>query len=79
MGSQTDSKKTWAGREWEAKQTLEKTWTNIKTFMLAEYANENKPNKITAKQLRANAIKEHAETIEELIANLTEAHTCQIE
>ncbi len=47
--------------------------------MSAEYAKENKQNKQTAKQLKANAIEEQAEATEELIANLTEAHTRQIE
>ena len=46
--------------------------------MSAEYAKENKQNKQTAKQLKANAIEEQAEATEELIANLTEAHTRQI-
>jgi hypothetical protein len=36
-------------------------------------------NKLTAKQLRANAIKVQADATEELIAILTETHTCQIE
>ena len=68
-----------AVREWEAKPTAIKTWANIKIFMSAEYAKENKQNKQTAKQLKANAIEEQAEATEELIANLTEAHTRQIE
>jgi hypothetical protein len=40
-----------------------------------EYAKENKQNKLTAKQLSANAIQEQAETTEELISTLMEAHT----
>ena len=68
-----------AVREWEAKPTAIKTWANIKIFMSAEYAKENKQNKQTAKQLKANAIEEQAEATEELIANLTEAHIRQIE
>ena len=68
-----------AVREWEAKPVATRTWANIKLFMLAEYAKENKQNKQTAKQLKANAIEEQAEATEELIANLTEAHTRQIE
>ncbi len=47
--------------------------------MSAEYAKENKQNKQKAKLLKANAIEEQAEATEELIANLTEAHTRQIE
>ena len=68
-----------AVREWEAKPVASRTWANIKLFMSAEYAKENKQNKQTAKQMKANAIKEQAEATEELIANLTEAHTRQIE
>jgi hypothetical protein len=47
--------------------------------MLAEYAKKNKQNKLTAKRLRANAIKEQADATEKLIANQTETHTHQIE
>ena len=68
-----------AVREWEAKPVATRTWANIKIFMSAEYAKENKQNKQTAKQMKANAIEEQAEATEELIANLTEAHTRQIE
>jgi hypothetical protein len=68
-----------AVREWEAKPSADKTWANIKTFISTEYAKENKQNKLTAKQFKANAIDEQAEATEELIAALTEAHTKQME
>ncbi len=68
-----------AVREWEAKPAVDKTWANIKTFIAAEYARENKQNKISAKHFKANAMQEQAEMTEELIANLTEAHTRQME
>ena len=68
-----------AVREWEAKPIADKTWQNIKVFISTEYAKENKQNKLTAKQLKANLIEEQAEATEELIANLTEAHTKQME
>ena len=68
-----------AVREWEAKPVADKTWANIKTFILAEYVKENKQNKLSAKQFRANAIQETAEVTEELIATLSEAHTGQME
>ena len=55
-----------------------KTWANIKTFISAEYAKENKQNILTAKQFKANAIDEQAEATEELIAALMEAHTNQM-
>jgi hypothetical protein len=44
-----------------------------------EYAKENKQNKLTAKNFKANMIKEQAEATEELIAALTKNHTRQIE
>jgi hypothetical protein len=52
---------------------------NIKKFISAEYAKENKQNKRTAKQFKANEIQEQAEATEELIAALTDAHTRQME
>jgi hypothetical protein len=56
----------------------DKTGVNIKTFISTEYARENKQNKLTAKQFRANAIEEQVEATEELIAFLTVNHTRQI-
>jgi hypothetical protein len=68
-----------AVREWEAKPTADKTWANIKSFISMEYAKENKQNKLTARQFKANAIEEQAEAMEELIHTLTENHTRQME
>ena len=68
-----------AVREWENRPTVNKTWQNIKTFISAEHAKENKQNKLTAKNFKANMIEEQAEATEELIAALTEKHTQQIE
>jgi hypothetical protein len=68
-----------AVREWEAKPAADKMWANIKTFISTKYAKENKQNKLTSKQFKANAIDEQAEATEELIAALTEAHTKHIE
>ena len=68
-----------AVREWENKATADKTWINIKTFIATEYARENKQNKLTAKQFRANLIEDQAEATEELIATLMENHTRQME
>ena len=45
-----------AVREWEAKPTADKTWANIKTFISAEYAKENKQNKLSAKHFKVNAM-----------------------
>jgi hypothetical protein len=44
-----------AVREWEQKPSASKTKTNIKSFIATEYARENKQNKLTAKQYKANA------------------------
>jgi len=68
-----------ACREWEAKPTANKTWQNTNTFVSAEYAKENKQNKLTAKHFKVNMMEEQAEATEELIATLTEMHSCQIE
>jgi len=68
-----------AVREWENKPAADKTWQNIKTFISTEYARENKQNKLTAKNFKANMIQEQAEATEELIAALTEKHTEQME
>jgi hypothetical protein len=68
-----------AVREWEQRPAGQKTWQNIKTFISTEYAKENKQNKLTAKKIKANMIKEQAKAMEELIAALTENHTCQME
>ena len=68
-----------AVREWEAKPAADKTWANIKTFISAEYAKENKQNKLSAKHFKVNTMQEQAEATEELIAHLTEAHTRQME
>jgi hypothetical protein len=65
--------------EWELKPTAVKTWSNIKTFISAEYAQENNQNKLTTKQFRANAMEEQAEATEELIATITKHHTQQME
>jgi hypothetical protein len=67
-----------AVREWENKASADKTWSNIKTFISAEYARKNKQNKLTARQFKANAMEEQAEATEDLIAALTENHTHQI-
>ncbi len=66
-----------AVREWEQKPAAKKTWGNIKTFISAECAKEIKQNKLTAKNFKANNIKEQAEATAELIAALTKTHLCQ--
>ena len=68
-----------AVREWELRPAGTKTWQHIKTFISAEYAKENKQNKMTAKTFKANMLEEQAEATEELIAAITEKHTQQME
>jgi hypothetical protein len=68
-----------AVREWEQRPTGQKTWQNIKTFISIEHAKENKQNRHTAKNFKANMIEEQAEATEELIAALTENHMRQME
>jgi hypothetical protein len=65
--------------KWEQKSSASKTWTNIKTFIATEFARVNKQNKLTAKQYKANTMEEQAEATEDLIVNLTERHTRQME
>jgi hypothetical protein len=50
-----------------------------KTFISTEYSKANKQNKLTAKQFGTNAMEEQAEANEEIIAQLTEARTHQME
>jgi hypothetical protein len=68
-----------AVREWENKTAADKTWANIKVFISNEFAKENKQTKITAKQFKANLMDEQMEITKELINNLTQAHTKQME
>jgi hypothetical protein len=68
-----------AVREWETKPAADKTWANIKIIISTKHAKENKQNKLTAKQFKANLIEEQAKATKELIANLTEAHAKQME
>ena len=68
-----------AVREWESRSVGQKTWQNIKTFISAEHAKENKQNKLTVKSFKVNMIDEQAEATEELFAALTEKHSQQME
>jgi hypothetical protein len=65
--------------EWDAKPAASKTWQNINSFISAEYAKENKQNKLTAKHFKANIMEEQAEAMEELIATLMGSHSRQME
>jgi hypothetical protein len=61
------------------KQNQLRTKQNIKTIISVECEKENKQNKLTAKHFKANMMEEQAEATEDLIATLTEMHSCQIE
>jgi hypothetical protein len=61
------------GEQASSKQNVSKH----QTFIATEYACENKQNKLTAKQFKANLIEEQAEAMD--IATLTENHTRQME
>ncbi len=61
--------------EWESRPAGQKTWANIKTFI----SKTKIQNKLAMKQFRANAVEAQAEATEELIAQLTKAHTHQME
>jgi hypothetical protein len=60
-----------AVREWDQRPAGQKTWQNIKTFISTEYAKKIKQNKLTAKNFKANMIKEQAKATKELITALT--------
>ncbi len=62
-----------------AKPAVSKTWQNIKSFISAEYAKENKQNKLTAKHFKTNMMEEQAEAMEDLIATLMKTHSNQME
>ena len=47
-------------RDWENRPADQKTWPNIKSFISAEYAKENKQNKLAVKNFISNMIKESA-------------------
>jgi hypothetical protein len=63
------------------KQNLQCTKHGLtpKSFISTEYVKENKQNKLTAKQFKANSIEEQAEATEELINALTENSMRQME
>jgi hypothetical protein len=68
-----------AVRKWENISAAEQMWTNIKTFISAQYACKNKQNELITKQFKVNLMEEQAEATEELIAILSENHTNQME
>jgi hypothetical protein len=68
-----------AVREWENRPAGQRHGKTSKPLFSAENAKENKLNKLTSKNFKANMIEEQAEATEELIEALTEKHTHQME
>ena len=70
-------------REWEARPIATQTYANLKTLMCAEFAKLNWQDSTTAKATghasANNVVEEMAQATEELVAELTERHTKQIE
>lgn len=69
-------------REWEARPAATQTYSNLKTMMSTEYSKLNRQDSTTARatgHASANAVEELAQATEELVAELTEKHSKQIE
>ena len=72
-----------AVREWEAKPVGTQTWANLKTMMCTEYAKSHRQDAVSARATghasAHNVMEEYAAATEELIENLTDKHSKQIE
>ncbi len=69
-------------REWEARPAAAQTYPNLKTMMSMEFSKLNRQDLFSANatgHASANAIKEFAQATEELLAELMEKHSKQIE
>ena len=69
-------------REWEARPPAAQTYPNLKIMMSLEYSKMNLQDTTTARatgHASANAVEEFAQATEELVAELTEKHSKQIE
>jgi hypothetical protein len=69
-------------REWEARPAAVQTYANLKILMCAEYSKLNRQDSTTARatgHAANNVVEEMAQATEELVAELTERHTKQIE
>ena len=69
-------------REWEARPPAAQTYPNLKTMMSLEYSKLHRQDTTTARatgHASANAVEEFAQATEELVAELTEKHSKQIE
>jgi hypothetical protein len=72
-----------ATREWEARPVATQTWDNLKILMCTEYTKAHLQDGISARATgyasAHNVMEEYAAATEELIENLTERHTKQLE
>ena len=70
-------------REWEARPAAAQTYTNLKVLMCAEYSKLNRQDSTTARATghasANNVVEEKAQATEELVAELTERHSKQVE
>lgn len=70
-------------REWEAKPVAAQTYANLKVVMCAEFSKLNRQDSTTARATGHasvnNVVEEMAQATEELVAELTERHTKQVE
>lgn len=69
-------------QEWEARPPAAQTYPNLKIMMSLEYSKLNRQDATTARAMghaSANAVEEFAQATEELVAELTEKHSKQIE
>ncbi len=70
-------------RKWEAQPVATQTWDNLKILMCTEYAKAHCQDTVSARATghasAHNVMEEYAATTEELVENLTEQHTKQLE
>ncbi len=70
-------------REWEARPVATQTWDNLKILMCTEYAKADRQDGVSARATgyasAHNVMEEYAAVTEELVENLTERHTKQLE
>jgi len=69
-------------REWEARPAASQTYANLKTMMSMEFSKLNRQEATSARangHASVNAVEEFAQATEELVAELTEKHSKQIE
>ena len=70
-------------REWEARPVIAQTYANFKVVMCAEFSKLNRQDATTARATghasANNVVEQMAKATEELVAELTERHSKQVE